>query len=137
MDLKLVRELVSFRDIRNAVTVLVVVIGGIFLAVLTLYARYVSSPTLAGFAAGMSLVFVLILLIFVVPPLARNASREASQLNLPFEFTLSGAVFLGLMAIVAFSAWNSGNNLLSHRRRSSFSVLWNSSRCVILETMKP
>src|SRR6476661_147918 len=112
MDLDLIRQLVSFRDIRNAVIGVFVVVGGIGLALLVLYARYVSSPTLAGVAAGLSLVFVLILLIFVVPPLARNASREASQLNLPFEFTASGAVFLGLMAIVAFSAWNSGNNLL-------------------------
>jgi hypothetical protein len=112
MDLDLVRQLVSFRDIRNAVIGVFVIVGGIGLALLVLYARYISSPTLAGIAAGMSLVFVLLLLIFVVPPLARNASKEASQLNLPFEFTGSGAVFLGLMAIVAFSAWNSGNNLL-------------------------
>ena len=67
---------------------------------------------MAGISAGISLVFVLLILVFVVPPLARNASKEASQLNLPFEFTAGGAVMLGLIVIVGFSAWNSGNNLL-------------------------
>ena len=112
MDLELVRQLFSFRDLRNAVVGVAVLFGGIGLALLTLYAHQTSNPTLAGLAAGISLLFVLLLLIFVVPPLARNASKEASQLNLPFEFTASGAVYLGLMAIVGFSAWTSGNNLL-------------------------
>jgi uncharacterized protein (DUF58 family) len=47
-----------------------------------------------------------------VPPLARSASAEASQLNLPFELTLGGAVMLGLLVVVGFSAWNTGNNIL-------------------------
>jgi uncharacterized protein (DUF58 family) len=47
-----------------------------------------------------------------VPPLARSASAEASQMNLPFEFTVGGAIFLGLLVIVALAAWNTGNNLL-------------------------
>jgi uncharacterized protein (DUF58 family) len=62
--------------------------------------------------ATLSLLSVLLILIFVVPPLARNAGREASQLNLPFEFTTGGAIFLVLILIVGFSAWNTGNNLL-------------------------
>jgi uncharacterized protein (DUF58 family) len=33
-------------------------------------------------------------------------------MNLPFEFTAAGALMLGLIVIVAFSAWNTGNNLL-------------------------
>ncbi|MCV4777665.1 hypothetical protein OFM21_33305, partial [Escherichia coli] len=49
---------------------------------------------------------------FVVPPLARNAGREASQLDLPFEITAGGAIAAALLAIVGFSAWNTGNNLL-------------------------
>ena len=81
------------------------------LAILTLYASQ-TDTRLAGILAGISLIFVLLIIVFVVPPLARSAGREASQMNLPFEFTGSGAVMLGLLVIVGFSAWNTGNNLL-------------------------
>ncbi len=97
---------------RNVALGFVVIFGGIGLSGLTYYAHSIGNSRLAGISAGVSIVFVLLILIFVVPPLARNASKEASQLNLPFEFTAGGAVMLGLIVIVGFSAWNSGNNLL-------------------------
>ncbi len=112
IDFKSLSQLFSIRDIRNAVFGVVVVFGGIGLALLTLVAHRTDNPRLAGIAAGISLVFVLLILIFVVPPLAKNASKEASQLNLPFEFTVGGAIMLALIVIVGFSAWNTGNNLL-------------------------
>ena len=105
-------EVFGGRDLRNAAVGMVVVLGGLSLATITLLAHWMGNARLAGFAAVVSLVFVLLILIFVVPPLARNASREASQMNLPFEFTAGGAMILGLIAIVGFSAWNTGNNLL-------------------------
>lgn len=104
-------QLFSLRDIRNGILGSIVVFGGIALAILTLYASQ-ANPQLAGVLAIVSLAFVILILIFVVPPLARNAGREASQMNLPFEFTGAGAVMLGLLIIVGFSAWNTGNNLL-------------------------
>lgn len=107
-----ISQLFSIRDIRNAAFGLLVVFGGIGLSAFTYYAHVIGNARLAGISAGISLVFVLLILIFVVPPLARNASKEASQLNLPFEFTVGGAIMLGLLMIVGFSAWNSGNNLL-------------------------
>ena len=112
MDFKKIAQLFSFRDIRNAVLGLSVVVGGLGLAFLTLYAHRTGSIRLAGYAAGASLVFVLLIFVFVIPPLARSASAEASQMNLPFEFTVGGAIILGLMVIVGFAAWNTGNNLL-------------------------
>ncbi len=112
MNLKLLSQLFSLRDLRNAVLGGVVVVGGLGLSVLTLYAHQSNNPQIAGIAAGISLVFVLLILVFVVPPLARNASREASQMNLPFEFTTGGAIMLVLLVVVGFSAWNTGNNLL-------------------------
>ncbi len=112
MDLRAIRHLFSLRDLRNAAMGFAVVFGGIGLSGITYYAHLSGNARLAGISAGISLVFVLLILIFVVPPLARNASKEASQLNLPFEFTAGGAVMLGLIVIVGFSAWNSGNNLL-------------------------
>ena len=112
MNLKAVTELFSLRDLRNAALGALVVIGGLGLSILTIYAHQVSNERLAVISAGASLVFAFLILIFVVPPLARNAGREASQMNLPFEFTTGGAVMLVLVVIVGFSAWNTGNNLL-------------------------
>ncbi len=112
MNLRAVTELFSLRDLRNAGLGLLVVIGGLGLSGLTLYAHQSGNIRLAGISAGASLVFVLLILVFVVPPLARNAGREASQMNLPFEFTTGGAIILVLTLIVGFSAWNTGNNLL-------------------------
>ncbi len=112
MNYKDLRQIFSLRDLRNAFLGLSVVIGGVGLALLTVYARQTNNPKLAGFAAITSLVFVVIIIFFIVPPLARSASAEASQLNLPFEFTTGGAVFLGLLVVVGFAAWNTGNNLL-------------------------
>jgi len=112
MNLKILSQIFSLRDFRNALMGTFVVIGGLALAVFTLWAHRTGNVRLAGIAAGASLVFVILILIFVVPPLARNASAEASQMNLPFELTIGGAVIVGLIVIVGFSAWNTGNNLL-------------------------
>ena len=112
LNVKTLRQLFSLSDLRNAVLAVLVVFGGLALTLFTVWAQSAGETRLAGAAAIASLIFVLLILIFVVPPLARNASAEASQMNLPFEFTLGGAIFLGLIAIVGFSAWNTGNNLL-------------------------
>ncbi len=112
MNLRKLAQLFSFRDIRNAVLGLSVVVGGLGLAGFTIYAHQSGRYELAGWAAGLSLVFVLVIVVFVVPPLARSASTEASQMNLPFEVTVGGAMIIVLMVIVSFLAWNTGNNLL-------------------------
>jgi len=112
MNLKNLTQLFSFRDLRNVGMGLVVVLGGLALTGVTLYAHETGDAQLAGISAGISLVFVLLILVFIVPPLARNAGREAAQMNLPFEFTTGGAVMLVLIVVVGFSAWNTGNNLL-------------------------
>ena len=112
VELRRLTQLFGARDLRNAGVGTFVVLGGLALAGLTFYAHSIGEPRIAGVAAVASLVFVLLILIFVVPPLAKNASREASQMNLPFEFTAAGAIVLGLVAIIGFSAWNTGNNLL-------------------------
>ena len=112
MDFKRVIELFSFRDLRNGILKFLLILAGIGVAGLTIWAQRTGNVKIAGVAAIASLVFILLIFIFVVPSLARSAGGEASQMNLPFEFTVSGAVYFGLLIIVAFAAWSSGNNLL-------------------------
>jgi uncharacterized protein (DUF58 family) len=59
-----------------------------------------------------SLVFVLLIMILVVPPLARSAFAEVSGRGIPIEVTTGGVIFIVILIIVAFAAWNTGNNLL-------------------------
>ncbi len=112
MNFRAISQLFSIRDLRNAILGILVVVGGLSLAFLTIWAQRSGDARTAGYAAGASLIFVLVILIFIVPPLARSASAETSQMNMPFELTVGGAMIFGLIVIVAFSAWNTGNNLL-------------------------
>jgi uncharacterized protein (DUF58 family) len=105
-------ELVSLGDLRNLFFGSLIILAGLGLAVLTLVAHQSGNARLAGIAAAASLVFVALILIFVVPPLARSASAEAAQMDLPVEMTGGGGIFFILLLIVGFAAWNTGNNLL-------------------------
>jgi uncharacterized protein (DUF58 family) len=75
-------------------------------------ARRAENSTLAGIAAILSLLIALLLTIFIVPPLARSARVEVANLDFPFEPTSGGGVFLVIIIVVGFAAWNTGNNLL-------------------------
>jgi uncharacterized protein (DUF58 family) len=102
----------SFRAWRNAILGTLLVLAGLGTAFVTMLARRAEDPGLASVAAIASLVIVLLIFILVLPPLARSAREEVSRLDLPLEVTSGGAIFLGILAIVAFAAWNTGNNLL-------------------------
>ncbi|MGI8470393.1 MAG: DUF58 domain-containing protein [Pyrinomonadaceae bacterium] len=112
MNIKMLAQLFSFREIGSILLKILLIIGGLGVAGLTVWAHRTGNVRIAGIAAIASLAFVLLILIFIVPSLARSASSEASQMNLPFEFTTGGAIYFGLLIIVAFAAWNTGNNLL-------------------------
>lgn len=102
----------SFRKWRNAILSVALVLLGLGTTVLVLMGRRQGDWRLANIAAIASLVIVLLIIILVVPPLVRSARAEVAQLDLPVQMTKGGAVFLGVLAIVAFAAWNTGNNLL-------------------------
>jgi uncharacterized protein (DUF58 family) len=88
------------------------VLAGLATAIVTLMARRLGTPELASIGAVASLVFVLLIMILVVPPLARSAFAEVSGRGLPVEVTTGGVIFAVILIIVAFAAWNTGNNLL-------------------------
>ncbi|MEK6336716.1 MAG: DUF58 domain-containing protein [Acidobacteriota bacterium] len=96
---------------RNAILGTLLVLAGLATAMLTLLARRFGEPSLAGIGAVTSLVFVLLITLLVVPPLARSAFAEVSR-GFPIEVTTGGVIFAVILVIVAFAAWNTGNNLL-------------------------
>ncbi|HET8780841.1 MAG TPA: DUF58 domain-containing protein [Pyrinomonadaceae bacterium] len=90
----------------------VLVLAGLAAALVTVMARRQNDAAIAGAAAIFSLLIALLLTIFIVPPLARSAKVEVANLDFPFEPTSGGGVFLVIIIVVGFAAWNTGNNLL-------------------------
>jgi uncharacterized protein (DUF58 family) len=88
------------------------VLLGLGATFLVLIARRDGDWRLANVAAITSLVIALLLVILVVPPLFRSARAEVGSIDLPVRLTKGGLIFLGVVAIVGFAAWNTGNNLL-------------------------
>src|SRR5438067_7473136 len=97
---------------RNAILGLLLVLLGVGTTSIVLIARRGGDWRLANIAAITSLIIVLLILILVVPPLARSARVEVSGLDLPIQLTKGGVIFIGVLGVVAFAAWNTGNNLL-------------------------
>ncbi|MEP6820052.1 MAG: DUF58 domain-containing protein [bacterium] len=97
---------------RNAILGTLLVIGGLSAAAVTLLARHSDNYALAAIAAILSLVSAALMLVFVVPPLARSARLEVRRFDLPMEVTSGGAIFVVVLVVVGFAAWNTGNNLL-------------------------
>ena len=97
---------------RNTVLGTLVVLSGVSAAVITVVARRGGDWELARLGAIASLLFAVLILIFVVPPLARSARAEAARLDLSFQVTGGGVIFVCVYTVVAFAAWNTGNNLL-------------------------
>lgn len=88
------------------------VLAGLGAAFITVFARRQGDAMIAGVAAIVSLLIALLLTIFIVPPLARSARLEVANLDFPLEPTSGGGVFLVIIIVVGFAAWNTGNNLL-------------------------
>src|SRR6185503_17108222 len=88
------------------------VLAGLAAALVTVLARRQNDAALAGAAAIFSLLIAVLLTIFIVPPLARSARLEVANLDFPLEPTSGGGVFLIIIIVVGFAAWNTGNNLL-------------------------
>src|SRR5919199_981167 len=103
---------VSLKSWRNTILGALVVLSGVSAAVITVVARRNGDWELTRLGAVASLLFAVLIVIFVVPPLARSARAEAARLDLGFQVTAGGVVFVGIYAVVAFAAWNTGNNLL-------------------------
>lgn len=102
----------SFSRWRNAILGTLLVLVGLGAALVTIVARQTDNYVLAAIAASLSLVSAALMLIFIVPPLARSARLEVTRFDLPIEVTSGGGIFLLILLVVGFAAWNTGNNLL-------------------------
>jgi uncharacterized protein (DUF58 family) len=100
------------RTWRRTILGTLVVLSGVSAAAITVVARRVGDWELTRLGAIASLLFALLIVIFVVPPLARSARAEAARLDLGFQVTAGGVIFISIYTVVAFAAWNTGNNLL-------------------------
>jgi uncharacterized protein (DUF58 family) len=88
------------------------VLAGLATAILTLFANKIGIPELTTVGAIASLIFILLITALVVPPLSRSAFAEIAANGLPLEVTTGGVIFVVILVIVGFAAWNTGNNLL-------------------------
>ena len=88
------------------------VLAGLTTAVLTLMANRLGVPEFTSVGAIASLIFVLLIMLLVVPPLTRSAFSEVAASGFPIEVTTGGVIFSVILIIVAFAAWNTANNLL-------------------------
>ncbi|MDT7541568.1 MAG: hypothetical protein QOE33_1472 [Acidobacteriota bacterium] len=88
------------------------VLGGLATAVLTWLARRTNDWELTRWGAILSLVFIALITIFVVPPLVKRVGRESRTFDPPLQLTTGGTIFCGILLVVALSAYNTGNNLL-------------------------
>ena len=102
----------SFAKWRNVLAGTLLVMAGLAAALVTIFARNTENYILAGVAATLSLLTAALMLIFLVPPLARSARLEVKRYDLPIEITSGGGIFLVILLVVAFAAFNTGNNLL-------------------------
>jgi uncharacterized protein (DUF58 family) len=121
----------ALRGWRRTLLGTLVVLCGVSAAVVTVLARQGGDWELTRLGAVASLLFAVLIVIFVVPPLARSARAEAARLNLAFQVTAGGVVFVCVHAVVAFAAWNTGNNLLFlvfSVMTSTLFVAWSAAR---------
>jgi uncharacterized protein (DUF58 family) len=102
----------SFSRWRNAILGTLLVLSGLAAALVTILARQTDNYVLAAAAATLSLVSAVLMLIFIVPPLARSARLEVNRFDLPITVTTGGGIFVLILLVVGFAAWNTGNNLL-------------------------
>jgi len=102
----------SFSRWRNVILGTLLVLVGLSAALVTVVARQTDNYIVAAVAAILSLISAGLMLIFIVPPLARSARLEVIRLDLPIEVTSGGLIFLLILMVVGFAAWNTGNNLL-------------------------
>src|SRR5919202_1206067 len=101
-----------FRAWWRSIVGTLLVLGGLATAVLTWLARGARDWELTRWGAILSLVFIALITIFVVPPLVKRVGSNSKSFDPPLQLTTGGTIFCGIFLVVGLAAYNTGNNLL-------------------------
>jgi uncharacterized protein (DUF58 family) len=82
------------------------------IALLSSVAAEQNASLQAAIAAAISLVLALIGALYIIPRLARNVRMEILRFAVRTTVTVEGLLFIVFLMVIAFAAWNTGNNLL-------------------------
>ena len=82
------------------------------LSLLSAALNFSGNPALGHLCALLSLILAGIVAIKIVPYLARRTALERWMVKIEYEFTIEGAIYLVLIAVIIVAALNTGNNLL-------------------------
>ncbi len=82
------------------------------IALLSSIAAEQQQGQIAALAAAISLVLALLGALYIIPRLARNVRLEILRFAVRTTVTVEGLLFIVFLVVLAFSAWNTGNNLL-------------------------
>src|SRR5262249_6366799 len=82
------------------------------IAVLSSVAADQDNTRLAAISAAISLLLAIIGALYIIPRLARNIRLEFLRFAIRTSITVEGLLFVVLLVVMGFAAWNTGNNLL-------------------------
>jgi len=111
----------NWRDIRSGAFAILIILVALGCAVGSSLAAQEGNAATAAVLAGLSLVLAAAISLTIVPRLFRKARQEWTGLS--FRFTRVGWIYLGILAIMALAAVNTGNNLIYMIFSSAMAVL--------------
>ena len=100
------------RSIRFVIISSLLIVAAVGAAMISTVARQVGEYELASLGSKSALGLALIILLYVVPRLARNVRLEYLRSDFSIHLPNTGLVFCSLILIVVILALSSGNNLL-------------------------
>jgi uncharacterized protein (DUF58 family) len=82
------------------------------IAILSSVASEQNEGWLSSIFAAISLLMAIGGAIYIVPKLARKVQLEFLRFDIKTAVSVEGLVFIAILIVIAFAAWNTGNNLL-------------------------
>lgn len=100
------------KAVRFAIISSFIVISALVTAIISAAAAQIGEFELASLTSKIALALALVIVIYVVPRLARNVRMELLRANLSLNVTSAGWVFCTFIMVVSIACLSTGNNLL-------------------------